>query len=258
MARVSFENMPIDGPRDQRSLSRIVNGAMDGKINAVVDFTIPIGGLPFALQDIRISPQSYVNLMALNVPAATANVFYGVGDGVLNVDQVAPEFQDAIAQVSETGGSVVLNLITWTAIPYNVTDFDANWVVHPGDAGSVDNRIISSITGFVDGWFSINGVTSNNNPVIDVGLAHYDSSDVLKDRTAIHIVISGGLTIFNTSASFVFSDPVVPGDYFQLEALNNGSFSTYNAIWGLENKTGVDDASSNDNFALEYRAVIIG
>ncbi len=72
MARVSFETMPVEGSRDERTTARIINQAMGGKLNSVIDFTIPADSLPHTLVNPIFSAQSYVALMAMN--AATVGL----------------------------------------------------------------------------------------------------------------------------------------------------------------------------------------
>jgi hypothetical protein len=55
----------------------------------------------------------------------------------------------------------------------------------------------------------------------------------------------------------MFANQVVVGDYFQMEAQYNGTFTAYTHLWGVQNQTGVQQ-SLNSLSALEYRAIIIG
>lgn len=256
MARVSFENMPVDGPRDPRSTSRIVNQAMNGKLNAVIDFTIPVGSLPYTLKDIRISPQSYIELMPLNGAAILGELFFLPGDGELVLDEVDQEFRFATAQVSEPSDTIVLSGVAFTQLPYSVKDFDVNWLVE-GEPGSAFDRITSVITGYCTGWFTLNGVTSGNNPTVDAGIGHYTSGGSLRERAEITFVGQGNISVFNMSSYQIFKNQVDPGDYFALEAQYAGSFLDYKCLWGLNNESAVE-GTLNLIEALKFRALIIG
>lgn len=73
MARTSFELMPVDGPRDRRQTSRIVNQAMSGKTNNVSDATILNGQTSVTVTDLLVSAQSCIVAVPENAEAAATN-----------------------------------------------------------------------------------------------------------------------------------------------------------------------------------------
>jgi len=78
--RPTFLNLPTGKVRDERRLVQAVNGALDGKLNAVGDFTIDEANVSSIIQDPRVSRWSYINLMPLDPIAAQADYYIQPGD----------------------------------------------------------------------------------------------------------------------------------------------------------------------------------
>ena len=70
MARTSFELMPVDGPRDERQTSRVINQAMSGKTNNVNDATILNGQTSVTVTNTLVSAQSCIVVAPQNAEAA--------------------------------------------------------------------------------------------------------------------------------------------------------------------------------------------
>ena len=125
MTRVSFELMPTDGPRDNRQTSRVINQAMTGKANCVRDYSIDQTGLQagtITLTDPRISSQSYISLMPMNVAALVALDEILLGNpikGSVDIGAINPALQEAFGTAQETGA---LQLIGTTAEPLWLAD----------------------------------------------------------------------------------------------------------------------------------------
>ena len=260
MARVSFENMPTDGPRDPRSTARIVNQAMNGKLNAVVDFTIPIDGLPYVLQDIRISPQSWVDLMPLNPAAAISGVFWTPGDGVLNVTDPDITFQRAYCNVGQVGGSVGLSVLD-TPIPGDLVPINENW-----DVSLIATGRIKSLVDLpsVEMTFSLSGQYETGR-LYEFGVKRYLSSDLVNSVGDFSFFTSSSNQNSTVTGSFSVVYPCEIGDEFEMygNASGLGSTLTYNCSLIADTVAGLSgslqgDAGETPGLALDYRALIIG
>lgn len=157
MARVSYNQLPAEGPKEARDVSRIVNQAMQGNQNCVVDINIPAGGLDtgtFTYKDPRISAQKYIDLIPVDAAGLLLDdslFIAGLAAGEMTLGTFPQELQQAYVQVgaeAATGPS----LITPARIPFDVVDFEANFT-----ADNVNDLITSLVTGLVEVNFSLSG-----------------------------------------------------------------------------------------------------
>ena len=251
MARSPFETMPVDGPRDARSTSRIVNQAMAGKLNSVVDFTIPVNGLPFVLNDVRLSSQSYVDLMPLNAAAALSEVFWAPGNGILTIDEPELADRNAICQVSAID-DVGPDLLGGAKIPFETIDLDVNWTID--EANDRITAIVEDAT--IKATFTYSGTYASGTD-FDFGIAKFSSGGTLLGSFTVGTSTSNQNDVISVSGSTLFD--ITAGEYVEPYGVSETSatFSPYDMTLILERLAGVP-GSVNSVEELQYRAVIIG
>ena len=79
MTRTSFEQLPVEGAKFPRDTSRIVNQMMNGKTNNITDILITgqevlDGNFLVRVDDIRVSAQSFINLVPRSLESAAQPV----------------------------------------------------------------------------------------------------------------------------------------------------------------------------------------
>ena len=257
MARVSYNLLPVEGPKFPRDVSRVVNGAMSGQQNCVFDFAIPAGtidqaGETFRVFDVRVSQQKYLSLAALNAAAELADVFITeIGNGFFDVTSLPVELLFAQVQVSQIAGSMG-SLIGAPIIPFNTVDLNNNFTVD-----LANNRIISNIVGVIQVSFSISG-NYQTGTIYEFGIRKFDNitDQNLLQTFSVATSTSNQNSLVAISANILLDE--VPGNYIELFGDSNtvGSFTPYEIR--LNGVTTSPNRGTPVLDELQYRCLVIG
>ena len=138
MARISYDQLPPEGAKFPRDISRVLNQVMQGQQNNVLDVLIPAGGLDsgtFTVFDSRVSNQKWVQFMPLDVDTLLVinDMFVsGLRNGEFDISVVPIILQRALTQVTATAAAGP-DLLGGAKIPFDTVNFDQNFFVDTGN-----------------------------------------------------------------------------------------------------------------------------
>ncbi len=256
MARISYDQLPVEGSKFPRDTARILNQAMQGNQNCVFDFTVPAGNLDtpgetFRVDDIRISNQKFIKLEALNVAAELADVFItDIGNGFFELASLPEQFLFAQVQIIQADGNAG-SLIGGVILPFDTTVLNTNWTVD-----LANNRIVSKIIGTVVASFTISGLYATGTDY-SFGVRVFDN---ITDQNLLATLAANTSTanqndVVNISGSVLV--PLLVGNYVELF----GSADTVNTFIfdaGLTLYTNTPNRGTPVLDELEFRCLVIG
>ena len=255
--RVSYNLLPVEGPKFPRDVSRIVNSAMSGQQNCVFDFEIPAGALDeggetVRIEDVRISRQKSLTFFGLNAASVLADLFVTeIGNGYFEVTSLPEDLLFAQVQVTQQFGSMG-SLVGAPVLPFDTIDLNNNFEVD-----LVNNRIISKVRGVIQVSFSVSG-NYRVGTQYEFGIRKFDN---VTDQTLLQTISVATSTSNQNSlvsiSAVVFLDEVV-GNYIELfgSSPDAALFDPYEVL--LSGVTTSPNRGTPVLGDLEYRCLVIG
>jgi len=258
MARISYDQLPPDGPKFPRDISRIANQAMQGKQNCVLDIEIPAGGLDsgtFRVFDVRISQQKWIDF----VPSSLAGILLAddlfiseLGNGFMDLSVVPQEFQGSACQIREENGSMG-SLIAAPQIPFSQTDIEINFTV---DLGA--NTITVLTDGINEISFTISGVYGTGGDDFVFGIRVIAGPNIGAEFAVATSTAGGGQGNNTVSISGAVLAQTKDGDVLEFfgDATGAGNFDPYILVWSMTSQGAFPLQPGAGPF--NFRALIIG
>lgn len=187
---VQFRTLPVFGA-DERQVSEVVRGIMDGKTNNSGRFTLATGGaVTTTIYDDRIGNESVILLTPENVAAATAYPPYGA-------------FQDNTTQsISSTTAAY--------AMQFSTTDYALGTSVTNG------SRIKVDYSGLYNIQFSAQ-FTNTDSQIQDVSVwFRQNGTDVVASNSEFNVSNKHGTINGTLIASLNFFLPMAKNDYVEI------------------------------------------